>query len=179
VPYSALLEQRLLYPGGFFSTTLPVRGADDVALLPPSLMSRAVQGYRGDGKRIGKPGHMEGHYYWPGSGQMFSTARDLAALLALHLGELPVDPLLREAVALTHREVASLRPEVMQAQAWEVYDGLVPIIDKNGGLSNVTAYIGMIPGKRLGTVILINRGDLDGRHFGQPILQRLALPDGP
>jgi beta-lactamase class C len=110
---------------------------------------------------------------------MFSTARDLARLLALHLGELPLDPLLRETLELTHQEVVPVRPDVMQAQAWEVHHGPVTIIDKNGGLSNVTAYIGMIPNKRLGTVILINRGDLDGRHFGNPILQRLALPDGP
>jgi beta-lactamase class C len=179
MPYSALLEQRLLRPVDLSSTTLPLRGENSVGLLTPSLKARAVQGYRGDGKRIGKPGHMEGHYRWPGTGQMFSSARDLATLLAAHIGELPLDPLLLEAIDLTHQEVAPIRPNVTQAQAWEVHHGPVTIIDKNAGLTNVTAYIGMIPSKQLGTVILVNRGDLDGRHFGHPILQRLALPDGP
>ena len=36
----------------------------------------------------------------------------------------------------------------------------------------------MIPSKRIGTVILINRGWLDGREIGHPILLRLALPEG-
>ena len=66
----------------------------------------------------------------------------------------------------------------MQAQAWEMHLGRATIIDKNGGLSNSTTYIGMIPSKRIGTIILINRGWLDGREIGHPILLRLALPEG-
>jgi beta-lactamase class C len=176
--YGGLLEERLLRPLGLSSTTLPLRGGDSVARLAPSLKGRAVQGYSGFGKPIGKPGDMQGYYHWPGTGQMFSSARDLAAFLAIQLGEAAGDPLLAEAIALTHKEVAPIEAHNSQAMAWEVHHRVLTIIDKNGGLNNTTTYVGMIPQHRLGAVILINRGELNGRDFGHPILLRLALPDG-
>ena len=66
----------------------------------------------------------------------------------------------------------------MQAQAWEVHHVARKIIDKNGGLNNSTTYIGMIPDQRVGVVILINRGQLNGRDVGHPILLRLTGPVG-
>jgi hypothetical protein len=51
------------------------------------------------------------------------------------------------------------------------------IIDKNGGLNNTTTYIGMIAEQQIGAVILINRGNLNGRDVGHPILLRLASPE--
>ena len=71
MPYAALLEQRLLRRLDLSATTLPLRGAGSVGQLPPALERRAVQGYAGDGKPIGKPGNMQGYYHWPGTGQMF------------------------------------------------------------------------------------------------------------
>ena len=174
MPYAVLLERKLLRALDVPSTLLPLRGAGDVANLAPALKVRAVQGYSGEGRPIGKPGNMQGYYYWPGTGQMFSSARDMSRLLAAHLGELPLDPSLQRAIKTTHQESLVIRPNVMQAQAWEVHHPALPIIDKNGGLNNTTTYIGMIPDKRLGIVILMNRGDTDGRDFGQAILLRLA-----
>jgi len=176
-PYAALLEQKLLRRLGLSSTTLPVRGAHSAGTFAPSLRGRVVQGYSEHGKPLGKPGDIQGHYYWPGSGQMFASARDMATFLAAHLGEEPDDPPLRDAIELTHWEVVPVRQHVMQAHAWEAHHGPMTIIYKNGGLSNSTAYIGMIPRERLGTIILINRGWLDGREIGHPILLRLALPE--
>jgi beta-lactamase class C len=179
MPYGALLEQRLLRRIDLSSTTLPLRGAGSVARLAPSLGRRAVQGYSGKGEPIGKPGNMQGYYHWPGTGQMFSSARDMAAFLTAQLGEAPDDPLLREAIELSHREIARTdrEPHIMQAQAWEVHHVANTIIDKNGGLNNTTTYIGMIPEKRIGVVVLINRGELNGRDVGHPILLRLASPE--
>jgi beta-lactamase class C len=105
---------------------------------------------------------------------MISSARDMARLLAAHMGELPLDRALQRAMAMTHQEALVIRPNVMQAQGWEVHHVGLPIIDKNGGLNNSTTYIGMIPEKRLGLVILMNRGNLNGRDFGHAILLRLA-----
>ncbi len=174
MPYAALLERRLLRPLDLPSTLLPLRGAGEVGNLGPALKLRAVQGYSGEGRPIGKPGNMQGYYYWPGTGQMFSSASDMARLLAAHLGELPLNPALQRAIKMTHQETLVIRPNVMQAQAWEVHHLALPIIDKNGGLNNTTTYIGMIPDKRLGVVILMNRGNTDGRDFGHAILLRLA-----
>ena len=136
-----------------------------------------MQGYSETGRPLGKPGDVQGHYYWPGTEQLFSSARDMATFLAAHLGEQIDDPLLREAIEITHREVAPVRQDVTQAYAWEAHHGSMTILDKNGGLSNSTTYIGMIPAKRLGVVILINRGWLDGREIGHPILLRLGSED--
>jgi beta-lactamase class C len=176
MPYGTLLDRRLLRRLDLASTTLPLRGANTVGLLAPPLKVRAVQGYSGSGKPIGKPGNMQGYYHWPGTGQMFSTTRDMAAFLTAQLGEGPEDPLLRRAIALTRRKVAQVDRElhIMQAQAWEVHHVALTIIDKNGGLNNSTTYIGMVPDKQIGAVILINRGELNGRDVGHPMLLRLA-----
>ena len=178
MPYAALLEQKLLRRLGLSSTMQPVRGAHSAGTFAHSLRDRVVQGYSEAGEPIGKPGDIQGHYYWPGSEQMFSSARDMAVFLAAQLGEQNDDAPLRDAIELTHRKVVPVRRHVMQAHAWEMHLGRETIIDKNGGLSNSTTYIGMIPSKRIGTIILINRGWLDGREIGHPILLRLALPDG-
>jgi beta-lactamase class C len=46
-----------------------------------------------------------------------------------------------------------------QALAWEINDlGGPLIIDKPGGLNNSSTYVGLVPGKKLGIVILVNRG---------------------
>ena len=174
VPYAALLEQKLLRRLALSSTTLPVRGAHSAGKFAPALRGHVVQGYSETDQPLGKPGDVQGHYYWPGSEQLFSSARDMASFLTAHLGEQIDDPVLREAIEITHREVAPVRQHVTQAHAWEAHHGPMTILDKNGGLSNSTAYIGMIPAKRLGVVILINRGWLDGREIGHPILLRLG-----
>jgi beta-lactamase class C len=158
-PIGALIDRHLLEPLGMTSTVLGTRGADGRGELPPALLRRAVQGYSKDGEPIGEPGDQEGYYDFPGNGQMFSSARDMAALLAGYLGELPVDRLLREAMQLTQQGVFKISPRLTQALAWEVNDHDGPlIVDKPGGLENASTYLGMVPSKRLGIVILTNRG---------------------
>jgi beta-lactamase class C len=175
MPYAQLLQEELLDPLHLKSTILPDRGPHAVAKLPPAMLRSAVQGYSGQGKPIGRPGDVQGYYLWPGTAQMYSSARDLAAFLALHQGAGLADASLREAVALTHQPVAPVREGVMQAQAWEVHERPVPVVGKNGGLNNVTCFIGFVPNKRLGIVILINRGELNGWDIAFPILERLAV----
>jgi beta-lactamase class C len=63
-------------------------------------------------------------------------------------------------MAMTQRGVFAVSTRSSQALAWEIndYGGLV-IIDKPGGLNNASTYIGLVAGKRLGIVILVNRGE--------------------
>ena len=159
-PIAQLMEQRVFKPLGLLSTSIPERGRDDRAQLAPALMRRAVQGYSVDGNPIGSPGDQQGYFDFPGTGQMFSSARDLAIFLAAELGELSIDPLLGDAMAMTRRGVFAVSTRSSQALAWEIndYGGLV-IIDKPGGLNNASTYIGLVAGKRLGIVILVNRGE--------------------
>jgi beta-lactamase class C len=174
-PIGELIAQRLLRPLGLAATVLPARGADGRAELAPALMARTVQGYGQDGVPIGTPGDQQGYYHFPGTGQMFSTARDLAAFLAAQFGERPELADLQKAMALTQRPVVPYGPRSWQALAWEVnYEFDPPIVEKVAGLNNTSGYIGMMPARKLGIVILANRGSLHAAAVGRRILPALA-----
>jgi beta-lactamase class C len=108
---------------------------------------------------------------------MFSSPRDMAVFLAANLGELPVERALRDAMALAHRGVLAIGPRNRQALAWEVLSGDgSAIVEKYGGLYNASAYVGMVPSRRLGVVILGNRGNQYPHEVGRPLLLELAGP---
>jgi beta-lactamase class C len=174
-PIGELMEERLLKPLGLAATTLPPRGAAGRAALPPDLMARAVQGYGPDGAAIGAPGDQQGYYHFPGTGQMFSSARDLSTFLAVHLGAEPEHDTWHAAAALTQRPVVPYGPRSWQALAWEVnFETDPPIVEKIAGLNNTSGYMGMIPDRKLGIVILANRGSQPANAMGRRILTDLA-----
>lgn len=49
-------------------------------------------------------------------------------------------------------------------------------MDKNGGMNNSSTYIGMMPQRHLGIIILVNRGSQDPAEIGRRILEELAAP---
>jgi beta-lactamase class C len=175
MPYAELLNERLIRPLGLTSTILPTHH-NSMAQLPPALMQRAVQNHDENGKRVGKPGNVQSYYLWPGTGQMFSSARDLASFLAAQLGEVSEPAGLREAVKLAHNPIAPNPPNFLQAQAWEVRPGALTIVDKNGALDNTSSYIGIAPDRHLGLIIMTNRGDQYVAKVGRRTLLRLGLP---
>ncbi len=159
---AALIRRRILKPLGMTSTLVPERGPDNRAVMDPQFMRRTVQGYSADGAPIGPPGNQQSYYDFPGTGQMFSSARDLAVLVAASLGDQKaVDPQIGKALQFTQREFFRVNAQYGQAMAWEVNDLSGPtIIDKPGGLNNASAYVGLVPERKLGLVILSNRGDM-------------------
>jgi beta-lactamase class C len=174
-PLADLIRERVLTPLGMTSTTLPMQAGDNPrGSLEPELARRAVQGYEDSGAPIGAPGDVQGYYHWLGTGQMFSCARDMAAFLAANLGELPDQRPLQEAMALTHRGVFAVSPHNDQALAWEVNTNDTPIVEKSGGLDNSSTYIGLIPNRKIGIVILSNRGNQYPAEIGRRILLDLA-----
>jgi len=176
-PIDELIEQRLLQPLGMSSTVLARGDAGPRGRLSPELRRRAAQGYGINSEPIGAPGDQTGYYHWPGTGQMYSSARDMAVFLAANLGEQPLEPSLREAMSLAHRAVLRIGPHSWQALAWENISGKGPaIVEKYGGLNNASAYIGMVPGRKLGIVILGNRGNQYPNEVGRRILLELATP---
>jgi beta-lactamase class C len=175
MPLAELLRERITAPLGLTSTVLPAReGANPRGELDDALKARAVQGFEDSGQPIGEPGDNQGYYHWVGAGQMFSSARDMAVFLAANLGELPGQAELQQAVALTHRRVLAISPKNDQALAWEINKNDIPIVEKNGGLDNTSTYIAMIPSRKIGIVILSNRGNQAPHDVGRRILAELA-----
>jgi beta-lactamase class C len=161
MPIGALIEGRILKPLGMNSTLVPERGPDNRAIMSAQFLRRTVQGYSFDGTPIGPPGNQQSYYDFSGTGQMFSTVRDLAVLMAASHGEGPVDPQLQEALQMTQREAFRVDDQHAQAMAWEINNVRGPtIVDKPGGLNNASAYVGLVPERHLGIVILSNRGDI-------------------
>jgi beta-lactamase class C len=165
-PFAALMHQRLTGPLGMSSTALP---------LPRDLIGRAVQGYGSTGRPIGRPGMEGGTFQWPGSGQIYSSSRDMATFLVANLGGLSDHRPIENAMALAQQPVFTVGPRFKLGLAWQnVSAGNFTIIDKNGGLPNTSTYIGFAPERKLGIVILVNRGKQHATGIGRQIIHALA-----
>jgi beta-lactamase class C len=178
MPFHKLMAQRILAPLGLHETTLPLPDSDTQAYprgrIPPEFARRAVQGYDEDGEPVGEPGNLQGYYHWLGTGQMYSSAHDLASFLAANLGQLPGHQVLKNAMQLTHREVIPIDGHVQQAMAWEVWPDEPKLVDKYGGLNNASAFIAIVPARNAGVVLLANRGSMKVATAGRAILRDLA-----
>jgi beta-lactamase class C len=164
--FAALMHQRLTGPLGMTSTALP---------LPRDLLGRAVQGYNPSGRPAGRPGMEGGTFEWPGSGQIYSSSRDMATLLDANLGELPGHGAIENAMALAQQPVFTASARLKIGLAWQnVSAGNFTIIDKNGGLNNTSTYIGFAPQRKIGVVIIVNRGRQNATIYGRQIIHALA-----
>ena len=67
-----------------------------------------------------------------------------------------------------------MTPRVTQALAWELRKSHFTIVDKYGGMNNSSVYIGMIPSKKAGIAILLNRGGQDVEKVGRQIMAKIA-----
>jgi beta-lactamase class C len=177
IPIGELIAKRIVKPLGMNSTFVPERGPDHRAIMDKAQMQRVVQGYSDQGMPIGPPGGQQSYFDFPGTGQMFSSARDLGLFLAACLDGRSADPQLREALLMTQREMFRADEKFGQAMAWEnVHLGGVMVVDKPGGLNNASAYVGMVPARKLGIVLLANRGEYPheiARYRILPALSRL------
>jgi len=179
-PIAKLIESRVLAPLGMHATSLPERGPDNRAVMDEATMRRVVQGYSDQGSVIGPIGGQQSYFDFPGTGQMFSSARDLATFVAASVDGRTIDPRLREALRMTQREMFHLdqtfgQATFGQALAWEtVHLPGVTIVDKPGGLNNASGYIGLVPAHRIGIVLLANRGDYPHEIARYKILPALA-----
>jgi beta-lactamase class C len=71
--------------------------------------------------------------------------------------------------------VFTVSPHLKLGLAWQnVPAGNFTIIDKNGGLQNTSTYIGFAPQRKLGVVILVNRGQQHATGIGRQIIHALA-----
>ncbi|WFU38035.1 serine hydrolase [Bradyrhizobium sp. CB82] len=170
-----LIANRILNPLGMTSTFVPERAPDNRVMLSDAQMARAVQGYSDQGTPIGPPGYQQSYFDFPGTGQMFSSARDLAIFVAAYTDGRSIEPELHEAIRMTQHESFRVDEKFGQAMAWETVhlDG-VTVLDKPGGLNNASGYIGLVPTRRLGIVLLANRGEYPHEIARYKILPALA-----
>jgi len=178
LPIGELIESRILKPLGMNSTLVPERGPDSRAVMSAGFMQRVVQGYSDQGMAIGPPGNQQSYYDVAGTGQMFSTARDLAIFMAACLDGEVADPQLHEALQMTQREMFRISQKYGQAMAWENIDvDGVGVVDKPGGLNNASAYVGLVPARKVGALLLANRAEFPheiARYRVLPALSRVA-----
>jgi beta-lactamase class C len=174
-PIHELIEERVLKPLGMHATFLPERGPDNRAIMPAELLQETVQGYSDQGVPIGPPGNQQSYFDFPGTGQMFSTARDLSIFVAACLDGQVGDPQLREALKMIQRQRFEVSAKFGQAMAWEnVHLDGVDIVDKPGGLNNASAYIGLVPKRNIGIVLLANRGEFPHENARYEVLPALS-----
>lgn len=174
-PIGELIEDRILKPLGMNQTFLPERGPDNRAILAPEVLKRVAQGYSDSGMMIGSPGSQQSYYDFPGTGQMFSSARDLATFLAACIDGEAIDPKLRQALQMTQRETFHVTEKFGQAMAWEnVHLNDVDVVDKPGGLNNASAYVGLVPAHKVGIVLLANSGSFPHEIARYRVLPELA-----
>ena len=177
-PIGELIERRILRPLGMNATLVPERGPDNRAVMNAESMQRVVQGYSDKGAAIGPPGNQQSYYDFSGTGQMFSTARDLAIFMAACLDGEVADPQLHDALQMTQREMFRVGEKFGQAMAWENIrvDG-VDVVDKPGGLNNASAYVGLVPARKVGVLLLANRAEFSheiARYQVLPALSRVT-----
>lgn len=174
-PIDRQVSEVVFKPLGMRSSALPLRRRDGRADLEPALLERAVQGYDEDGSPVGAPGDQQTYYDWPGTGQMFSSARDLIVFLDANLDERRAPDQLIRAMAKARTPAFAIGPHNAQALAWEIETaGSTTIVEKNGGLNNTSAYMAMMPSPRIGIVVLSNRGGKDVATAGRRALRVLS-----
>ena len=164
--FATLMHERITGPLRMSSTALP---------LPRDLLGCAVQGYGANGRPIGPPGQESGNFAWPGAGQIYSSARDMATFLAANMGELSGHGPMENAMTLAQEPVFTVNAHLKLGLAWQnVTGGNLRILDKNGGLNNTSTYIGFAAQQKIGIVILVNRGKQHATGIGRQILHALA-----
>ncbi|KJC49292.1 beta-lactamase [Bradyrhizobium sp. LTSP849] len=174
-PIQELIESRILKPLGMHATFIPERGPDNRAIMDEAWMRRVVQGYSDQGTAIGPPGDQQSYFDFPGTGQMFSSVRDLSTFMAASVDGRSIDPHLHEALRMTQHESFRVDEKFGQAMAWEtVHVPGVTVVDKPGGLNNASGYIGLVPAQRIGIVLLANRGEYPHEIARYKILPALA-----
>jgi CubicO group peptidase (beta-lactamase class C family) len=146
----------------------------------PADNANVMQGYDEAGNPV--PLQVEksaGHFQFPEAGQIYSSAADMAVFAQLALGQMSGHPRLQEGELESQQPIYKANKGLTLAMAWQIKSiKQVPILDKNGGLSFTSTYIGIAPANQLAVVILTNRGNLNAEAAGRSLLVQLAQDQG-
>ena len=162
--FSQMIQERITSP--LMMTSTDVR-------IPDHLRDHDAQGYTAKGERAKKiPSQL-----WPGSGALHSTGDDMLKFLKANLGVRGPEKLLK-AMKFTQNGFFRVNNYFTMALGWQrVKIKDVLLIDKNGGVSGFSSYMGMVPEKKIGLVILANKRKASVTRLGRSILIQLARKD--
>lgn len=109
------------------------------------------------------------------AGEVQSTAADMGQFLKANLGLNTVPEPLRNAITLSHENQFAMSPTSHTTIGWftTTKDG-VTVVDKDGETEGFSSYIGIVPDKKLGIAIMVNKHPIDATTTGRQILRQLA-----
>lgn len=159
--YQQLLNDDICLPLDMHSTMMDV---------PDNLLKNYAQGYLGSGD----PAPRWGDNIWPAGGALRSTSGDMLKFLEANLNIRGPKELLH-AMQITQRGYFYVNDKLTLGLGWQRawLQGRL-IIDKNGGVTGFSSYIGMIPAQKLGIVILANKARINSTLLGRSILITLS-----
>ena len=134
--------------------------------IPRDASKLLVQGYSASGKPVA-PNPVAG---WPGAGALRSSGRDMGAFLVANMEGRSDLPQLTKAFRLAQQ------PHFEQhGLAWEHRTvDRQQILDKNGALPGTSTYIGFLPDRKIGVVVMTNRGKGHATTVGRALLMELS-----
>jgi beta-lactamase class C len=112
---------------------------------------------------------------WPAGGRLNSSGRDMGEFLVANMGERTDLPEITAAMQFAQRPYFKASANMTQGLAWQrVHIQGELVIDKNGGLTGTSTYIGMLPDKHVGVVVMANRGKCQATAVGRQLLMALV-----
>ncbi|MBX9652645.1 serine hydrolase [bacterium] len=139
--------------------------------IPRNERHLVVQGY-------GHMGHPVEHSPiggWPAGGRLSSSGRDMGEFLRANLGEREDLPKITKAMRIAQEPHFKVSDQLSLGLAWQrvKLQGEL-VIDKNGGLPGTSTYIGMLPERKVGVVVMANRGKCHATGVGRKLLFAIA-----
>ncbi|HXF29415.1 MAG TPA: serine hydrolase [Chlamydiales bacterium] len=159
--YEQLITKDLLKPLHMDSTMVAV---------PASLMNLYAQGY----SKEGNPVLPSKKSIIPASGALRSTAFDMLQFLKANL-DVEGPSQIRQAMQMAQKGYYRINDTLTMGLGWQrVHLSHITIVEKLGGAGGFSSYIGMVPEKKLGIVILANRARVNCIEVGRFLLTHLA-----
>jgi beta-lactamase class C len=124
--------------------------------------------------KFDKPAEKYALNAWPGGGALRSTSRDMLKFLIANMDEGGPKEL-RKAMQLAQQGVYKVNNRLTMGLGWQRYaQHNYFFIDKNGGVDGFSSYIGIVPSRKVGIVILTNKGKTQITYLGRHLLARLG-----
>jgi len=158
--YMDLIRRDILTPLYMHSTMISV---------PTEFMKRYARGYDKDG---GPAPHFALNA-WPAGGALRSTPSDMMKFMLANLN-LRGPEELRKAMQLAQQGIFEVNEHLTMGLGWQRFKGRgLLFVDKNGGVEGFSSYIGMVPDKRMGIVLLANKAKTQLTEVGREILAKI------